>query len=296
MARVYMRQTRAGQGGPLALVSMYQGRSHRRGVGTRAIMMPPGPAAAAAAAAPVGSQAGSGHWALATAVASTPSKAGPPQVSPGSSDTAVGCDGGSNLRARALGTSRDSEQPFVDKCKSTYQSQLEVFPRAWHGRRPATHRPSPGPPHGVGEAGLVGVAGRLPGNPCVMAVSQLRTGATPRIRGQPRWRRRGITTAWGRGVDRAPGCWPPGRNVLRTAPRQHATARGPPSGPALAQRAGMRTPCALGGTCARAVSSFGRQRTAVPAICSDGRFVAGAAHILSECRPQPWALAGWSGW
>ena len=158
MARVYMRQTRAGQGGPLALVSMYQGRSHRRGVGTRAIMMPPGPALA---------QAGSGHWALATAVASTPSKAGPPQVSPGSSDTAVGCDGGSNLRARALGTSR--EQPFVDKCKSTYQSQLEVFPRAWHGRRPATHRPSPGPPHGVGEAGLVGVAGRLPGNPCVMA-------------------------------------------------------------------------------------------------------------------------------
>jgi hypothetical protein len=158
VARVYMRQTRAGQGGPLALVSMYQGRSHRRGVGTRAIMMPPGPALA---------QAGSGHWALATAVASTPSKAGPPQVSPGSSDTAVGCDGGSNLRARALGTSR--EQPFVDKCKSTYQSQLEVFPRAWHGRRPATHRPSPGPPHGVGEAGLVGVAGRLPGNSCVMA-------------------------------------------------------------------------------------------------------------------------------
>ena len=94
MARVYMRQTRAGQGGPLALVSMYQGRSHRRGVGTRAIMMPPGGPA----------QAGSGHWALATAVASTPSKAGPPQVSPGSSDTAVGCDGGSNLRARALGT------------------------------------------------------------------------------------------------------------------------------------------------------------------------------------------------
>ena len=47
MARVYMRQTRAGQGGPLALVSMYQGRSHRRGVGTRAIMMPPGPALAA---------------------------------------------------------------------------------------------------------------------------------------------------------------------------------------------------------------------------------------------------------
>ena len=29
------------------------------------------------------------------------------------------------------------------------------------------------------------------------------------------------------------------------------------------------------------------------AICSDGRFVAGAAHILSECRPQPWAPAGW---
>ena len=49
MARVYMRQTRAGQGGPLALVSMYQGRSHRRGVGTRAIMMPPGPARALAA-------------------------------------------------------------------------------------------------------------------------------------------------------------------------------------------------------------------------------------------------------
>jgi hypothetical protein len=49
VARVYMRQTRAGQGGPLALVSMYQGRSHRRGVGTRAIMMPPraGPALAA---------------------------------------------------------------------------------------------------------------------------------------------------------------------------------------------------------------------------------------------------------
>ncbi len=45
MARVYMRQTRAGQGGPLALVSMYQGRSLRRCVGTRAIMMPPGPAA-----------------------------------------------------------------------------------------------------------------------------------------------------------------------------------------------------------------------------------------------------------
>ena len=44
-----------------------------------------------------------------------------------------------------------------------------MFPRAWHGRRPATHRPSPGPPHGVGEAGLVGVAGRLPGNSCVMA-------------------------------------------------------------------------------------------------------------------------------
>ena len=46
---------------------------------------------------------GTGH--SHTAVASTPSKAGPPQVSPGSSDTAVGCDGGSNLRARALGTS-----------------------------------------------------------------------------------------------------------------------------------------------------------------------------------------------
>ena len=95
MARVYMRQTRAGQGGPLALVSMYQGRSHRRGVGTRAIMMPPGPAAAALAAKLV-----AGTGALATAVASTPSKAGPPQVSPGSSDTAVGCDGGSNLRLR----------------------------------------------------------------------------------------------------------------------------------------------------------------------------------------------------
>jgi hypothetical protein len=58
VARVYMRQTRAGQGGPLALVSMYQGRSHRRGVGTRAIMMPPGPAAAALAAKLV---AGTGH-------------------------------------------------------------------------------------------------------------------------------------------------------------------------------------------------------------------------------------------
>jgi len=33
-----MRQTRAGQSGPLALVSMYQGRSHRRGGGTRAAM------------------------------------------------------------------------------------------------------------------------------------------------------------------------------------------------------------------------------------------------------------------
>ena len=62
MARVYMRQTRAGQGGPLALVSMYQGRSHRRGVGTRAIMMPPGPAAAAAAAALAAKLvAGTGH-------------------------------------------------------------------------------------------------------------------------------------------------------------------------------------------------------------------------------------------
>ena len=166
MARVYFRQTRAGQSGPLALVSMYQGRSHRRGGGTRAIMMPsPGPALAA-------ELTSSGHCPV-TAVASTPSKAGPPQVSPGSSDTAVGCDGGSNLRARALGTSR--EQPFVDKFKSTYQSQLEVFPRAWHGRRPATHRPSPGPPHGVGEAGLVGVAGRLPGNSCVMAAYRCHT-------------------------------------------------------------------------------------------------------------------------
>ena len=60
MARVYMRQTRAGQGGPLALVSMYQGRSHRRGVGTRAIMMPPGPAATAAALA-AKLVAGTGH-------------------------------------------------------------------------------------------------------------------------------------------------------------------------------------------------------------------------------------------
>jgi hypothetical protein len=58
VARVYMRQTRAGQGGPLALVSMYQGRSRRRGVRTRAIMMPPGPAAAALAAKLV---AGTGH-------------------------------------------------------------------------------------------------------------------------------------------------------------------------------------------------------------------------------------------
>ncbi len=156
-----MRQTRAGQGGPLALVSMYQGRSQERRGNSSNHDAP------RAGRGGTGSQAGSGHWALATAVASTPSKAGPPQVSPGSSDTAVGCDGGSNLRARALGTSR--EQPFVDKCKSTYQSQLEVFPRAWHGRRPATHRPSPGPPHGVGEAGLVGAAGRPPGNPCVMA-------------------------------------------------------------------------------------------------------------------------------
>ena len=38
MARVYLRQTRAEQSGPLALVSMYQGRSHWRGGGTRAIM------------------------------------------------------------------------------------------------------------------------------------------------------------------------------------------------------------------------------------------------------------------
>jgi hypothetical protein len=51
VARVYMRQTRAGQGGPLALVSMHQGRSLRRGVGTRAIMMPPGPGRPAALAA-----------------------------------------------------------------------------------------------------------------------------------------------------------------------------------------------------------------------------------------------------
>ena len=40
-----VRQTRAGQSGPLALVGMYQGRSHRRRGGTRAIMMPrPAPA------------------------------------------------------------------------------------------------------------------------------------------------------------------------------------------------------------------------------------------------------------
>ena len=97
-------------------------------------------------------------------------------------------------------------------------------------------------------------------------------------------------------MDRAPpGYRPPGRNVLRTAPRQHASARVPPSRPALAQRAGMRTACALGGTCVLAVSSFGRQRTAAAAICSDGRFVAGAAQILSECRPQPWASAGTCG-
>ena len=38
MARVYLRQTRAGQSGPLALISMHQGRSHWRGGGTRAIM------------------------------------------------------------------------------------------------------------------------------------------------------------------------------------------------------------------------------------------------------------------
>ena len=99
MARVYMRQTRAGQSGPLALVSMYQGRSHRRGGGTRAVMMPRG---LAPGRQPTQWQwwPGTGH--SHTAVASTPSKAGPPQVSPGSSDTAVGCDGGSNLRARAL--------------------------------------------------------------------------------------------------------------------------------------------------------------------------------------------------
>ena len=53
---------------------------------------------------------------------------------------------------------------------------------------------------------------------------------------------------------------------------------------------------ALGGTCVPSGSSFGTQRTAVAAICSDGRFVSGAAHILSECRPQPWAPAGRWGW
>ena len=73
-----------------------------KGGGTRAVMMPRG---LAPGRQPTQWQwwPGTGH--SHTAVASTPSKAGPPQVSPGSSDTAVGCDGGSNLRARALGTS-----------------------------------------------------------------------------------------------------------------------------------------------------------------------------------------------
>jgi hypothetical protein len=55
----------------------------------------------------------------------------------------------------------------------------------------------------------------------------------------------------------------------------------------LAQRAGMRTPCALGGMCAPVAPSFGRQRTAVAAICSDGRFVAGAAQIRVNADRSP---------
>ena len=161
----------------------------------------------------------------------------------------------------------------------------------WHGRRPGTHRPSPGPPDRVGEASLVGVGGRLHGNPWVMAAFRCHTAhpgpaEVAQARKGDRLGSVGGSCASFR---------PPGRNVLRTAPRQHATARVRSSGPALAQRAGMRTPCALGSTCVPAVSSNGRQRTAAAAICSDGRFVAGAAQILSECRPQPWAPAGRSG-
>ena len=84
---------------------------------------------------------------------------------------------------------------------------------------------------------------------------------------------------------------PPGRNVLRTAPRQHATARVRSSGPALAQRAGMRTPCALGSTCAPAVSSFGRRPSAMAATRSDGRLLAGAGQ-MGECRPAAPSVGG----
>ena len=88
-------------------------------------------------------------------------------------------------------------------------------------------------------------------------------------------------------MDRAPGRWPPGRNVLRTAPRQHATARVRSSGPALAQRAGMRTPCALGSTCAPAVSSFGRRPSAMAATRSDGRLLAGAGQMGPNADRSP---------
>ena len=153
----------------------------------------------------------------------------------------------------------------------------------WHGRRPGTHRPSPGPPDRVGEASLVGVGGRLHGNPWVMAAYRCHTAhpgpaEVAQARKGDRLGSVGGSCASFR---------PPGRNVLRTAPRQHATARVRSSGPALAQRAGMRTPCALGSTCAPAVSSFGRRPSAMAATRSDGRLLAGAGQMGPNADRSP---------
>ena len=102
-----------------------------------------------------------------SSVKHAPGEAGPFHASSGSSDTAVGCDDGSVLRALAA--------CILVHIRAKCPHEPGSDQPAWHGRRPRTHRPSPGPPHRVGEAGLVGVGGRLHGNPCVMAAYRCHT-------------------------------------------------------------------------------------------------------------------------
>ena len=112
-----------------------------------------------------------------------------------------------------------------------------------------------------------------------------RTQATQRIRGQPRWPRRGITTAWGLG-DRAPGPYMPGRYVRRAAPRQGV----------VPARATVGIGCRVANRDAQALRkpSVGRRSTAVAAMCSDGWspfFWPVVANGVSA-EPQPPASAG----